>query len=111
MLATGCSGDGVWEETRVTGDGSYPRIARAICSSGLKPRRTIVFASWTGEEGGLVGSDYFAVRKKVPTSLIYSAGEHPNYHTTRDVPAAINRQVLGSAAKLALLTIWRAAND
>ena len=153
-------------------------VARAICSSRLKPRRTIVFAAWTGEEAGLVGSNYFAanppiplgkvvsnveldmvgageagsfmttgasaysdhyrylassaddlglklnadvilgasdhlafVRKKVPTSLIYSAGEHPNYHSTRDVPASINRQVLESAAKLALLAVWRAANS
>lgn len=152
-------------------------VARAICASKLQPRRTLVFASWTGEEGGLVGSNYFAanspipldkvvshieldmvgagepgafmttgasaypahyrhlassgedlglklnadvilgasdhlafVRKKVPTSLIYSAGEHPNHHSTRDVPAAMNRQVLGSAAKLALLSVWRAAN-
>ena len=153
-------------------------VARAVCSSRLKPRRTIVFAAWTGEEAGLVGSNYFAanppiplgkvvsnieldmvgageagsfmttgasaypghyrylassaddlglklnadvilgasdhlafVRKKVPTSLIYSAGEHPNYHSTRDVPASINRQALESAAKLALLAVWRAANS
>ena len=153
-------------------------VARVLAKSELKPRRTIVFSSWTGEEAGLIGSNYFTanppipldkitsnieldmvgagtpgafmttgasayphhyesiassgndlgftltpdvivgasdhlafVRKKVPTSLIYSAGEHPNYHTTRDVPSAINRQVLRSAAKLALLAVWRAAND
>ena len=153
-------------------------VARALRSSGLKPRRTMVFASWTGEEGGLVGSSYFAshppfplekivsnlqldmvgagtpgkfmttgasafpahyrfldesgkdlgyeitpdviqgasdhlsfARKKVPSSLIYSAGDHPNYHSIRDTPSRINKFSLDSAAKLTALAIWRAANE
>jgi len=175
----GSSANGIFRgaDDNASGTSVVMEVARAICNSGLKPRRTIVFASWTGEEAGLIGSNYFAanapfpldkvvsnveldmvgagtpegfmttgasaypahyqylassgddlglklnadvvlgasdhlafVRKKVPTSLIYSAGEHPNCHTTRDVPAAINRRVLESAAKLALLAIWRAAN-
>lgn len=175
----GCSACGIFRgaDDNASGTSVVLEVARAIAGSGLKPRRTIVFASWTGEEAGLIGSNYFAghppiplqkvvsnieldmvgagtpdafmttgataypaeyqylassgadlglkltpdvivgasdhlafVRKKVPTSLIYSAGEHPNYHSTRDVPAAINRQVLGSAAKLTLLSVWRAAN-
>lgn len=152
-------------------------LMSAIKESGLTPRRTIVFASWTGEEAGLVGSNYFGAnppfpldrivsnieldmvgcgtpgafmttgasaypehykyletsasdlnftlhsdavagasdhlaftRKKVPTSLIYSEGEHPNYHTIRDTPDKIDRVVLGSAARLVVLAIWRAAN-
>lgn len=151
--------------------------ARAIRRAGLTPRRTIVFAAWTGEEAGLVGSNYFVAhppfplkeivsnieldmvgsgtpgvfatsgasafpdnhrfiatsardlglklkpdsivgasdnlafaRKKSPTSLISACGEHPNYHTGRDAPAAINRRVLESAARLAALSVWRAAN-
>lgn len=150
---------------------------RAMHLSGLKPRRTIMFASWTGEEGGLIGSNYFTahppfplseivsnieldmvgagdphiirttgaaaypdhyrhisdsaadlgikldadsirgasdhlafVRKSVPSTLFYSGGEHPNYHTVRDVPGALNPKVLESAAKLAALSAWRAAN-
>lgn len=175
----GCSACGIFRgaDDNASGTSVVLEVARAICKSGIKPRRTIVFASWTGEEAGLVGSNYFAAnppvpldkivsnveldmvgagtpgtfmttgasaypahyqnvasgaadlgykltpdvivgasdhlaftRKKVPTSLIYSAGEHPNYHSTRDVPAAINRQVLESAAKLTLLSVWRAAN-
>lgn len=175
----GCSGCGIFRgaDDNASGTSVVLEVARAISKSRLKPRRTIVFASWTGEEAGLVGSNYFAanppvpldkvvsnveldmvgtgtpgsfmttgasaypahyqylassgddlgfklnadvvlgasdhlafVRKKVPTSLIYSAGEHPNYHSTRDVPSAINRQVLESAARLALLAVWRAAN-
>lgn len=152
-------------------------IARIIQASGLAPRRTMVFAAWTGEEAGLIGSNYFAAnppfplkrivsnfefdmvgqgtgdtfvttgsaaypshharlessavdlglgtkperypgasdylaftRKGVPSSLIYADGDHPNYHTTRDTPAGINRRVLESAARLGALAAWRAAN-
>ncbi len=34
-------------------------IAKAFCESGIKPKKTIVFAAWTGEEKGLLGSRYF----------------------------------------------------
>lgn len=152
-------------------------IARIVMESGMSPRRTIVFASWTGEEAGLIGSNHFAadppfplekiisniefdmvgggtpdifmttgataypkhhahlstsaadlgielrtdvilgasdhlalVRKKVPSSLIFAAGEHPYYHTVRDTPGSINRKVLESAARLGALAAWRAAN-
>ncbi|MDF1572884.1 MAG: M20/M25/M40 family metallo-hydrolase [Bacteroidales bacterium] len=35
-------------------------IAKAMMASGEKPEKTIVFAAWTGEEKGLLGSEYFA---------------------------------------------------
>lgn len=35
-------------------------VARAIIASGEKPRRSILFAAVTAEEGGLLGSDYLA---------------------------------------------------
>lgn len=34
-------------------------LAKAFKASGIKPKRTIVFAAWTGEEVGLYGSEYF----------------------------------------------------
>jgi hypothetical protein len=34
-------------------------LAKAFMASGLKPKRTILFALWTGEEKGLLGSNYF----------------------------------------------------
>lgn len=34
-------------------------LARAFAESGIKPKKTIVFAAWTGEEKGLLGSEYF----------------------------------------------------
>jgi Zn-dependent M28 family amino/carboxypeptidase len=41
-------------------------IARAITASGKQPDKTIVFALWTGEEKGLLGSKYFADNPTVP---------------------------------------------
>jgi len=35
-------------------------IAKACMATGEKPEKTIVFAAWTGEEKGLLGSEYFA---------------------------------------------------
>lgn len=34
-------------------------IAKAMAASGVKPEKTIVFAAWTAEEKGLIGSNYF----------------------------------------------------
>lgn len=50
-------------------------IAKAITASGKKPEKTIVFAAWTGEEKGLLGSEYFVSKipkdKKVILNLNY----------------------------------------
>lgn len=35
-------------------------IAKACMATGEKPEKTIVFCAWTGEEKGLLGSEYFA---------------------------------------------------
>jgi hypothetical protein len=36
-------------------------IAKAIAANPVKPKRTIIFALWTGEEEGLLGSRYYVV--------------------------------------------------
>lgn len=36
-------------------------IAKAFAASGVKPKRTILFCAWTGEEKGLYGSEYFTL--------------------------------------------------
>ncbi len=149
-------------------------VAEVFKKTMLKPRRSIVFVAWTGEEAGLVGSNYFVenppfplekvrmninldmvgtgladtfvvgsssepiilkesasdlgmtllcnkyvgasdhlafARKKIPSFLIYASGEHPNFHTTHDVPASLNLNVLENAARLAVIAVWRAANE
>jgi hypothetical protein len=34
-------------------------LAKAFIATGVKPKKTIIFAAWTGEEKGLLGSYYF----------------------------------------------------
>jgi hypothetical protein len=41
-------------------------IAKACLATGLKPKKTIVFAAWTGEEEGLLGSRYFVQHPYLP---------------------------------------------
>jgi hypothetical protein len=41
-------------------------LARAFADNPRKPKRTIVFALWTGEEKGLLGSEYFVANPPMP---------------------------------------------
>jgi Zn-dependent M28 family amino/carboxypeptidase len=59
--------NGMWEDyiyngADDNGSGSVGvlNIAKAIAASPVKPKRSIVFALWTGEEEGLLGSRYYA---------------------------------------------------
>ncbi len=45
-------------------------LARAMTTPTLRPKRSIIFASVTGEESGLLGSDYFARHPTVPVKQI-----------------------------------------
>jgi hypothetical protein len=42
-----------------SGDVGVLNIAKAIAANPVKPKRTIIFALWTGEEEGLLGSRYY----------------------------------------------------
>jgi hypothetical protein len=45
-------------------------IARALASMTVRPRRSIIFVAVTGEERGLLGSDYFAQNPTVPSDAL-----------------------------------------
>jgi hypothetical protein len=45
-------------------------IARAFTHANLKPRRSLIFLAVTGEEKGLLGSDYYARHTTVPRESI-----------------------------------------
>ena len=45
-------------------------VARALASLKVRPRRSVLFVFVTGEEKGLLGSDYFAQRPTVPAAGI-----------------------------------------
>lgn len=51
----------VWNgaDDNASGTVAVMTIARACMATGVKPKRTIVFAAWDGEEEGLLGSRYF----------------------------------------------------
>jgi hypothetical protein len=44
--------------------------ARLLAASGAKPKRTLLFCIWTGEEFGLLGSKFFVENKTVPMESI-----------------------------------------
>ena len=52
----------VWNGADDNGSGTVGvmTIAKACMATGEKPEKTIVFAAWTGEEKGLLGSEYYA---------------------------------------------------
>jgi Zn-dependent M28 family amino/carboxypeptidase len=52
------------------GIGALIEIARAFLSLNPRPRRSIIFLAVTGEEKGLLGSDYFAENPTVPRTQI-----------------------------------------
>lgn len=51
----------VWNgaDDNASGTVGVVMIAKAVAATGIKPKRTIIFCAWTGEEKGLLGSDYF----------------------------------------------------
>ncbi len=41
-------------------------VARAFAANGARPKRSVLFAFWTGEEEGLLGSRYYADHPRIP---------------------------------------------
>jgi len=57
----GMSGGRVWNgaDDNASGTVGVMTIARAFAATGVQPARTVIFCAWTGEEKGLLGSEYF----------------------------------------------------
>jgi hypothetical protein len=53
----------IWNgaDDNASGTVAVMTIAKAFAASGVKPKRTIIFCAWTGEEEGLFGSEYFTM--------------------------------------------------
>ncbi|MCU0455762.1 MAG: M20/M25/M40 family metallo-hydrolase [Bacteroidales bacterium] len=53
----------IWNgaDDNASGTVALMTIAKAFIESGVKPKRSIVFCAWTGEEKGLLGSEYFTL--------------------------------------------------
>ncbi|MBP1633577.1 MAG: peptidase [Acidobacteria bacterium] len=64
----GRADDYIWNGADDNGSGSVGvmAIARAMAANPVKPRRSVVFALWTGEEKGLLGSRYYVRHPPFP---------------------------------------------
>lgn len=51
----------IWNgaDDNASGTVGVAMIAKAVAATGVKPKKTIIFCAWTGEEKGLLGSEYF----------------------------------------------------
>jgi hypothetical protein len=102
----GARGGYVWPGADDNGSGSSAvlEIARAFARNKVRPKRTTVFALWSGEEKGLLGSKYYTDHPAFPLdkTVTYinldmigrdgdpSAGgdPHASMGATRPIPAA-----------------------
>jgi hypothetical protein len=57
----------IWNgaDDNASGTVAVMTIARAFAASGVKPKKSILFCAWTGEEKGLLGSEYFTIYPSV----------------------------------------------
>jgi hypothetical protein len=67
----GRRGDYIFNGADDDGSGSVGvmEIAEAFANNPIKPKRSIVFALWTGEEKGLLGSRYYVANSFMKTSV------------------------------------------
>lgn len=63
----GMSGGRVWNgaDDNASGTVGVMTIAEAFAATGVKPKKTVLFCAWTGEEKGLLGSEYFTLNPTV----------------------------------------------
>lgn len=73
-------------------------IARAMAAAPIKPKRSVVFMAYFGEERGLVGSRYFAAHPVFPIEKTYAQVNLEQLGRTDDVE--------GARVKAATLTGW-----
>lgn len=67
-IGTPLNGDSIYNgaEDNATGIAGLFEIAQAFMNAKKAPERTIVFAAWTAEEQGLLGSEYYAKHPAYP---------------------------------------------
>lgn len=87
------NGDSIYNGAvdNATGVAALLEIAAAFQKSAQKPERSIVFVSFTGEEQGLIGSEYYA--------------KHPVYPVSQTI-ADINMDMMGIAGKTKDIVVY-----
>lgn len=63
-------------DDNASGTAGIMMLAKALKESGIKPKVNIIFALWTGEEKGLIGSTYYA---RNPIFPLDRTGMYVNY--------------------------------
>jgi N-acetylated-alpha-linked acidic dipeptidase len=84
-----------------SGTAALLEVARSfglMLGKGWKPKRTVVLASWDGEEYGLIGSTHFAENEASPNTVAYL-----------NCDVAVTGPVLGIAATASLSSLVRYA--
>lgn len=86
----------VWNgaDDNASGTVGVVMIAKAVAATGVKPKKTIIFCAWTGEEKGLLGSEYFT---RFPTmGKISDVKFYLNYDMiSRDVATDTEKNMAG----------------
>jgi hypothetical protein len=92
----------IWNgaDDNASGTVAVMTIARAFAASGVKPKRTIIFCAWTGEEEGLYGSEYF--------SLYPVAGKISDYKFYMNFDMIARDEALDTAKNKAGITYTKA---
>lgn len=57
-------------DDNASGAAGLIEVAEAFVQSGIKPRRSILFVFWDGEEGGLLGSKHWMAQPTVPLAQV-----------------------------------------
>lgn len=88
-------GDNIFNgaEDNATGCGILLELARAFGTASLRPRRSILFAAVTGEEQGLLGSEYLGKHPPIPAGKI---SLDLNYDDVKPLGAPEEVQVAGA---------------
>ena len=79
-------------------------IARAFAATGVQPKRTVVFAAWTAEERGLLGSQYFLNNYPDPKKILY-------YHNYDMIGRSSNPSKPDSSVALLYTKSWHKAEE
>lgn len=68
----GTSNGYIWNgaDDNASGTVGVMTLAKAFMASGVKPKKTIIFAAWTGEEKGLLGSNYYVDKYPAKENLV-----------------------------------------
>ncbi len=96
----------IWNGADDNGSGTIglTAIAKAFVSTGIQPKRTIIFANWTAEERGLLGSRYFVSQFK-------NIDKIKCYHNYDMIGRSYNAEKPDSAVTLMYTKTWKKVED